>query len=148
MKDMQIRSYESLEDALLFCIRASNREVKEVAAALWPSDPITTSYQRLIDALNPNKRQQLRFSEIIFVMHFCGRYDPLYYLEDECLHERSQRKIPQIEEEKVKQLFQKMLGESTRAYQEILKLTEKREQIEKIRDGHISYLELVKNKAG
>lgn len=147
MSDAKEKTYENIEDALMFCIRSSNKEVKQVAAALWPSDPVQTSYNRLLDALNPNKRQKLSMNEIIFIMHFCDRYDPLHYMEDECLHTRSTKKKPEIDAETVQKRFEQMLEESTRAYQQFQKLTEKRDQIDKIRSGEISYLELVRKVA-
>ncbi len=140
----EINNYESLEDALMFCIRASNKEVKEVACALWPSDRIETTYPRLIDALNPSKRQKLSMNEIIFIMHFCGRYDPLYYMADKCLHERPNPKCVEKEQIEVQQRLESMLAQVTKSYQQVMSVTKQREEVEKIRNGSVSFLDLEK----
>jgi hypothetical protein len=131
MKD--INHYESLEDALMFCIRASNREVKAVAAALWPSDRLETSYPRLIDALNPSKRQKLSMDEIIFIMNFCNRFDPLYYMSDRCLHERPKMRCVEAEQKMITEQFEELMSTATKSYQKIVQLTKQRDEIEKIR---------------
>lgn len=139
-----IQKYENLEDALLFCIRASNKEIKEVACALWPSDSVQTSYQRLLDAINTTKRQKLSMNEIIFIMHFCNRYDPLYYMTDQCLHERPTKKCIEAERRDIEEQFQSLMAQSTKAYQHIIELTKKAEEVEKIRNGNLTYLDIEK----
>ena len=148
MKIAEITRYESLEDALMFCIRASDKEVKQVAAHLWPSDRIETSHGRLIDALNPNKRQKLSIDEVIFIMHFCGRYDPLYYIADQCLHERPSVKRIEAEQKEIAEKLEQTMNETMKAYQHIMQMTKKREEIEKIQQGHISYIESHVRKVG
>ena len=138
----EIVSYECLEDALMFTIRASNKEIKEVSAALWPSDPIQTAYSRLIDALSIKKKQKLTMNEVIFIMHFCGRYDALYYMCDECLHERPQKKSIDTEEQDVKQMFEAMMSQSTKAYQQLMNMVNRREKIDKIKHGVVSFTDL------
>ncbi len=133
--------YESLEDALMFCIRASNKEIKEVAAALWPTMQLQTSYQRLIDALNPSKNQKISVYEVIYIMHFCDRYDPLLYICDECLYERPAKKSLDVEQKDVKEMLSTMFNEATKSYQTLLNMIEKREKIEKIKMGTVSFLD-------
>lgn len=137
-----INSYESLEDALLFCIRASNKEIKQVAAALWPSD--RNAAARLGEALNPAKRQKLHIDEIIFIMNFCNRYDPLFYIADRCLHERPERRSVESEQKNVAEQYQNMMEQITKSYQHIVKLTNQREEIEKIQKGVVSFSDIEK----
>lgn len=141
-----IHSYESLEDALMFCIRSSGKEVKQVAAALWPSDRIETAYPRLVAAISSNdsKRTKLSLNEIIFIMNFCGRYDPLYYITDRCLHERPNKRSVEAEQKHVAEQFQQMIAQATKAYQHIIKLTKERDDIESIRNGVVSILDIEK----
>ena len=143
----EISSYESLEDALMFCIRASNKELKQVAAALWPSDRLETTYPRLIEALNSSKRTKLSMNEIIFIMNFCGRYDPLYYMADRCLHVRPEKISVEKEQKQVVEQFEAMILEATKKYQSIMKMTKQRDDIEKLRDGVVAISEFEK-KAG
>lgn len=138
----EIQKYESLEDALMFCIRASNKEIKVVASALWPSDSPQTSYQRLIDAINPSKRQKLSMNEIIFIMHFCNRYDPLYYMTDQCIHERPVKKCLETEKRNIEEQFQALMAQSTKAYQHIVDLTKRAEEVEEIRNGKLTYFDI------
>jgi len=142
MKDKSISHYESMEDALMFCIRASNREVKEVAAALWPSDRLETSYPRLIDAINPAKRQKLSIDEIIFIMNFCNRFDPLYYMADRCLHERPTARCVEAEQKMITEQFEELMTTASKSYQKIMLLTKQRDEIEKIRKGSISLVDI------
>lgn len=137
-----IAKYESLEDALMFCIRASNKEIKQVAAALWPSDRIETTYPRLVEALNPQKRAKLSIDEIIFIMNFCGRYDALYYMADRCLHERPIKRSIEAEHKQVAEQFQNMIEQATKAYQHILSLNKERDDIEKIQKGIIAFSDI------
>lgn len=44
--------------------------------------------------------EELRFSQVMELMRFCNRYDPLYYACDDTLHARPDRKAP--EDQKVK----------------------------------------------
>jgi hypothetical protein len=135
----EVTRYESLEEALMFAIRRSHKEIKEVAVTLWPSDPHQTAYGRLVDALNPAKRQKLSMNEIIFIMHYCQQYDPLYYMADQCLHDRPVAKCIATEEKEIKEHFDNLMKQSMKAYQHIVKMTKKREEIEKIRNGHVTF---------
>jgi hypothetical protein len=138
---LEIKNYESLEEALMFCIRASNKEMKEVAGALWPSDRLETSYPRLVDALNPSKRQKLSMDEIIFIMNFCNRYDPLFYMADRCLFERPTQRCIEAEKVDLTVRFEEMLEQASKSYQQILKMTKQRDEIETIRKGTVSFID-------
>lgn len=138
----KIRNYENIEEALMLAIRMSDRELKEVAASLWPAMPIATAYQRLIDAINPSKNQKLSMHEIIHIMHFCKRYDPLYYLADECLHDRPQKKSIEKEQEDAKEMLDNMYAKLMRAHQDLRVLIQRREKIEKLQKADILTLEL------
>lgn len=146
MKD--ITRYESIEEAIMFCIRRSNKEVKEVAIALWPSDPHATAYGRLVDAMNPSKRQKLSMNEVIFIMHFCGHYDPLYYMSDKCLHERPNLKCIETEQKEVSEQFENMMSQAMKAYQHVINMTNQRDEIDKIRKGAVTLCDFEKKVVG
>ncbi len=138
---IEIKQYESLEEALMFCIRASNKEIKEVAAALWPSDRIETSYPRLVDALNPAKRQKLTMDEIIFIMQFCNRYDPLYYMADRCCFERPNQISIEAQQKDMAVKLEEMIDKAQKAYQQIIRMTKARDEGENIRKGTVSFVD-------
>lgn len=137
-----INNYESLEDALMFCIRASNKEIKQVAVALWPSDRNATA--RLTEALNPAKRQKLHMDEIIFIMNFCDRYDPLFYMTDRCLYERPEKRSLESEEKCATELYKQAIEQITKSHHHILRLSKQREEIENIQKGVVSFLDIGK----
>jgi ATP-dependent exoDNAse (exonuclease V) beta subunit len=143
-KNLGIMYYEHIEEALMCAIKASTKEIKEVAAALWPYDNISTAHQRLLDGLNPLKRQKLSMYEIIFICKFCDRYDPLYFMASECLHERPKRKSFSIEQEQIKDKLEELFAETTKSYRHCMKMLEQREEAEKIRDGIISFGDIEK----
>ena len=135
MSKNEIRHYESLEEALMCCITLSNKEIKQVAMDLWPSDPERTAYQRLIEALNPNKRQKLSLHEIIWICNYCERYDPLYWMADECLHERPEPKVFEKAEAEIKREMESLMQKVTKQYQDYIVMAERRDKAKKIRDG-------------
>jgi hypothetical protein len=74
---------------------------QETAQRLWPSMKPESAYARLKACTNSQGDQRLRFGEIIEVMRFNQRFDPLYYACDEALHHRPAPKAPQDEEAKL-----------------------------------------------
>jgi hypothetical protein len=130
----------------MFCIRRSNKEPKQIACALWPSDPHDTSYRRLMDALSANRRQKLSVNEIVFIMHFCGNYDPLYFIADQCLHERPVRKSVELQQTEIKEQFEDMMATAMKKYQEVCDMTKKRDEIERIRQGNVTFLDIENGK--
>lgn len=142
LKELEISHYESLEEALMCAIEGSKKEVKQIAFLLWPSDRPQTSYQRLIDALNPSKRQKLSIDEIIYIMNLCNRYDPLKYIADRCSHERPKRKTIEVEQTEVKEKLEEMYVKATQAFQQFIQFTKQRDEVEKIRSGVVSFSDL------
>lgn len=92
--------YEDEFDALQTMVGESGKGFKACAAYLWPDLKPETGYAKLKDCLNPTGSERFKFSQVLALMKFCERYDPLLYLCDETLHARPDRKS--IEDEKVK----------------------------------------------
>lgn len=145
MLNKQFTSYTSFEESLVCAIRMSNKEPKEVAALLWPSEPIERAYSRLMDAMNPHKKQKLSFYEIIRIMHITDRHDPLFYLADECLYERPEKRSIKIEHEAIMSKMNEMFEKFIKEFHSGMTAMKKHEEIEKIRAGKDSNLELVVN---
>ena len=74
---------------------------KETAMYLWPSMKPESAYAKLKACTNASGDQRLRFGEILAVMRFNERFDPLYFLCDETLHQRPAKKSPADEEAKL-----------------------------------------------
>lgn len=74
---------------------------KETAMHLWTSMKPESAYARLKACTNGHGDQRLRFGEIVEVMRFNQRFDPLYYACDETLHHRPSTKSPEDEEAKL-----------------------------------------------
>lgn len=144
LKESEISNYESVEEALMIAIRSSNKEMKQIASLLWPTDPVHTAHQRLVDALNPSKRQKLSINEISYICNICNRYDPLHFFCDQCLHERPKRKSIETEEVEIREKIEDMYSKMIKAYQELKNITSRRDEIEKIRSGVISLTDFEK----
>jgi hypothetical protein len=54
-----------------------------------------SAYAKLKACLNPKGDENFKFSQVIALMRFCNCYDPLYYICDETLHARPDRKVPE-----------------------------------------------------
>jgi hypothetical protein len=92
--------YEDEFDALQTMVGESGKGFKACAAYLWPDLKPETGYAKLKDCLNPQGSEKLKFSQVLALMTFCERYDPLLYLCDETLHARPDRKS--VDDEQVK----------------------------------------------
>lgn len=92
--------YEDEYDALQAMIGGSGKAVKECALHLWPDMKAESAYAKLKDCLNPKGSEQLKFGQVVELMRFCERYDPLMYQCDETLHARPDRKT--VDDESVK----------------------------------------------
>lgn len=92
--------YEDEYDALQTMLGASGKTVKQCAAHLWPDMKPESAYAKLKDCLNAKGSEQLKFGQVVELMRFCERYDPLMYQCDETLHARPDRKT--IDDESVK----------------------------------------------
>lgn len=64
------------------------RGYKETAAHLWPNMKLESAYARLKNCCQTERDQKLDLSEVVAVCKFNQRYDPLYYLCAETMHER------------------------------------------------------------
>lgn len=92
--------YEDEFDALQTMVGESGKGFKACAGFLWPDLKPETGYAKLKDCLNANGSEKLKFSQVLALMTFCERYDPLLYLCDETLHARPDRKT--VDDESVK----------------------------------------------
>jgi hypothetical protein len=85
-------------------IRAAIEEgkgYKETAMRLWPAMKPESAYAKLKASTHVQGDQKLRFGEIVEVMRFNERFDPLYFACDETLHHRPATKAPADEEAKL-----------------------------------------------
>lgn len=92
--------YEDEFDALQTMVGESGKGFKACAAYLWPDLKPETGYAKLKDCLNANGSEKLKFGQVLALMNFCERYDPLLYACDETLHARPDRKS--VDDEQVK----------------------------------------------
>lgn len=92
--------YEDEFDALQAMVGASGKTVKQCAAFLWPDMKPESAYAKFKDCMTPKGSEQFKFSQVVALMKFCERYDPLLYQCDETLHARPDRKT--VEDESVK----------------------------------------------
>lgn len=84
--------YDDEYDALNRMVANSSKTAKELAVYLFPHLKMDSAYARLKACLNPEKDDKLSFGQIIAAMRFCGTADPLYFMCDETLHARPDRK--------------------------------------------------------
>lgn len=92
--------YDDEYDALQTMVGDSGKTIKACALHLWPDMKAESAYAKLKDCLNPKGSEQLKFSQVIALMKYCERYDPLLYACDETLHARPDRKT--VDDESVK----------------------------------------------
>lgn len=92
--------YEDEFDALQVMVGESGKGFKKCAAHLWPDLKPETAYAKLKDCLESRGSERLKFGQVIELMRFCERYDPLMYACDETLHARPDRKT--IDDESLK----------------------------------------------
>lgn len=74
---------------------------KDTAMHLWPGMKPESAYAKLKACTTVHGDQRLRFGEIIAVMRFNERFDPLYFVCDETFHHRPNPKTPTDEEAKI-----------------------------------------------
>jgi len=92
--------YEDEFDALQAMIGESGKGFKACALHLWPEMKAESAYAKLKDCVDPKGSEKLKFSQVLLLMKFCERYDPLLYACDETLHARPDRKT--VDDESVK----------------------------------------------
>lgn len=64
--------YEGVEDALSACVRALGG-AKVVGAILWPDKPMEEARTLLLNCLNPNRKEKLDYTQIIWVFREAKR---------------------------------------------------------------------------
>jgi len=92
--------YEDEHDALQTMQARSGKTVKQCSAYLWPDMKPESAYAKFKDCLDRKGSEQFKWTQVIALMKFCERYDPLYYQCDETLHARPDRKT--VEDQSVK----------------------------------------------
>lgn len=80
--------FESSEAATKHAIQASGKNMKAVACALWPDKSQARAQSDLLNALNENRSERLTADQHIYIANFCGQYDWLYFVADQCSHSR------------------------------------------------------------
>lgn len=86
--------YEDDRDAIRTMIGSSGKTFKECAQHLFPNLKPETAYAKLKTMVDGAGDEELKFSQVVTLMRFCQHYDPLYYVCDETLHARPDRKTP------------------------------------------------------
>lgn len=138
--DSNILRYESIEEALTLTIRLANKQLKEVAVSLWPTLKVERAHQRLIECLSSSKNMKLSIDEIIHISHFCGRFDALNYMADECNHTRPQPKTAEQENREIKDMLNNMQEILIKSYKLFERITDNKEKVDKIKESKIHYM--------
>lgn len=92
--------YEDEYDALQTMVGSSGKSIKACAGYLWPDMKPESAYAKFKDCIERKGTEQFKFSQVVALMKFCGRYDPLMYQCDETLHARPDRKT--VDDESLK----------------------------------------------
>lgn len=98
--------YEDEFEALQLMVSGSGKSIKEIAGFLWPDMKPESAYAKLKACLNPKGDESFRFSQVVALMRFCNCYDPLFYLCDETMHARPDRKVPEDDIVKISETIQ------------------------------------------
>jgi hypothetical protein len=90
---MTRRQYLDGHDALLQMVGAARQSRQQIAAhlctvGLWPPMKPTSRTARFDACLNPDKDQYFKWSDVLEMMRFTQRFDPLHYLCDQLALER------------------------------------------------------------
>ncbi|CDY79441.1 hypothetical protein BGLT_02222 [Caballeronia glathei] len=107
--------YEDEFEALQLMVSSSGKSVKEIAGHLWPDMKPESAYAKLKACLNPKGDENFRFSQVLELMRFCNCYDPLYYVCDETMHARPDRKAPEDDVVKLTETIQAAADVLTKA---------------------------------
>jgi hypothetical protein len=97
--------YDDEFDALQQTIAGSERSFKECAAFLRPDLKPESAYAWLKACVNPNGDQHLRFGQVISLARFCKRFDALFFMADELLHERPEPRNAEDEKARIQREF-------------------------------------------
>jgi hypothetical protein len=107
--------YDDEFEALQNMVSGSGKTVKEIAAHLWPEMKPESAYAKLKACLNSKGDENFRFGQVIALMKFCNCYDPLFYICDETMHARPDRKAPEDESVKLVEVIEGAADTMTKA---------------------------------
>jgi hypothetical protein len=107
--------YDDEFDALQQTIAGSERNFMECAVFLRPGMKPESAYAWLKACVNPSGDQNLKFGQIVSLARFCKRFDALFFMADELLHQRPEQRNP--EDEKAR--FQRKFAEAVARLDEI-----------------------------
>lgn len=107
--------YDDEFDAIATAIGESGKPFKLVAAHIFPDMKPESAYARLKECCSPAGDQRLTFGQVVRLMNYCERYDPLHHACDETLHARPDRKAPEDEAVKLVEVINSAAGTMERA---------------------------------
>lgn len=111
--------FEDEFDAYAEMIGKSGKTQKECAHFLWPDMKQASAIAKLQQCLDRHGDERLKFGQVVALMTFCGRFDPLMYACDETLHARPERKSPADQEQRLVEVIDKAAHTLQRAMQEL-----------------------------
>jgi hypothetical protein len=97
--------YDDEFDALQQMIAGSERSFKECATFLRPDLKAESAYAWLKACVNPNGDQHLKFGQVISLARYCKRFDALFFMADELMHERPDRRNEEDEKARIQREF-------------------------------------------
>jgi hypothetical protein len=97
--------YDDEFDALQQTIAGSERSFKECACFLRPDLKPESAYAWLKACTNPNGDQHLKLGQVISLARFCKRFDVLFFMADELMHERPDAVNPEDEKARIQREF-------------------------------------------
>lgn len=91
--------FDSAEEATAAAISSSDKEFKDVAAALYPSLKPQTAYAKLKDALGRKGERDgtLSADEHVWIANYVQRFQCLHYIASRCHHSMPQPVAPKDE---------------------------------------------------
>lgn len=137
----KITSYDSFEEALILCIESCSKSKKDIALYMWPptsEEKWEQSYRRLMDALYG--RYKLSAEEMIKLMLYCDRYDLLYFIADEVMHNRPTQKTIESEARELQEAFEESVEKLSKVYRKTKSFLEKRKKLESMRNGQEKFM--------
>ena len=89
--------FESSEAATKHAIHASGKNLKDVAAALWPDKTPNAAHTLLANALNDNRVERLTADQHIFVANHVQQYHWLAYAACRTGHDTPRKLAPEVQ---------------------------------------------------
>ncbi len=111
--------YDDEHEALAMMIGSSEKTFAECAHFLWPAMKPESAYAKLKRCVSVHGDEHLSFGQVVALMKFCGRYDPLYHACNMTLHARPDRKAPQDQEQRIVESIDHAAHTLQRAMQEL-----------------------------